>query len=142
VVHVQAPPSIEWPANAFHQVNAAVRVPMRLSLEDWLAANPDTPLMHPPDALGFETEIVRVWNCMLVPFCYVRLLLQHPLTPQEAWVQLAGALSNDGNAVHCQPLIDWLCITLVRQADGQPSRLSRQAPAVPLVTQTSLSGGW
>jgi hypothetical protein len=116
-------------------VNAAVRVPTRPALEDWLAANPDTPLVDPPDVLGLDTEVVRVRNCMLVPFRYVRLLLQQPLTPREAWVQLAGALVNNGNAVHCQPLIDWLCVTLIRQADGQPSpRLARPVPAVPLVT--------
>ena len=81
VVQGQAPPSIEWPANAFHQVNAAVRIPTRPVLEDWLVANPDTPLVDPPDALGLDTEIVRVRNCMLVPFRYVHLLLQRPLTP-------------------------------------------------------------
>jgi hypothetical protein len=101
-----------------------VWVPTRPVLDDWLVANPDTLLMDPPDAVGFDTEIVRVRNCILVPFHYKRLLLQCPLTPREAWVQLAGALFNDGNAVHCQPLIDWLCIDLVRQADAQPSRLA------------------
>jgi hypothetical protein len=69
-----------------------------------------------------------------VPFRYVRLLLQRPLMPREAWVQLAGALFNDGNAAHCQPLIDWLHVALVRQADAQPSRLARPAPIVPLAT--------
>jgi hypothetical protein len=71
---------------------------------------------------------------MLVPFRYVRLLLQRPLTPREAWEQLAGALYNDGNVPSCQPLIDWLRVALVRQADGQPSRLARIAPTVPLAS--------
>jgi hypothetical protein len=68
VVHGQAPLSIEWPANAFHQVSAAVRVPHRQAIEDWLANEPDAALMDPPDALVANTDLVRVRNCMLVPF--------------------------------------------------------------------------
>ena len=64
VVHGQAPPSIEWPANAFHQVNAAVRIPTRLALDDWLVANPHMLLMDPPGALGLDMEVVRIRNCM------------------------------------------------------------------------------
>lgn len=81
VVQGQAPPSVEWPANAFHQVNAAVCVPQHQVIEDWLVTNPDTPLMDPPDAVGVGMELVRVRNCMLVPYHYVRLLLQRPLMP-------------------------------------------------------------
>jgi hypothetical protein len=58
VVHGQVPPSIEWPTNAFHQVNAAVRVPQRQIIEEWLVAEPDLPLMDPPDAAGGR---VRSW---------------------------------------------------------------------------------
>jgi hypothetical protein len=134
VAHGQVPPSVEWPANAFHQVNAAVRVPQRPAIEDWLAANPDADLMDPPDGGAADTELVRVRNCMLVPYRYVRLLFQHSMSPREAWEQLAGALDNDGTAPDCQPLIDWLRVALVRQAAGQPSRLARNAPTVPLST--------
>jgi hypothetical protein len=41
---------------------------------------------------------------------------------------------NDNNAPCCQPLLNWLRVALVRQADGQPSRLARPAPTVPLAT--------
>lgn len=49
-------------------------------------------------------------------------------------MQLAGALYDNGNALSCQPLIDWLRVALVRQADGQLSRLARLSPNVPLAT--------
>ena len=77
----QAPPSIEWLANAFHQVNAVVRVPQRQVIEDWLANELDVVLMDQPGAVATNSDLVRVRNCMLVPFRYVRLLLQRPLTP-------------------------------------------------------------
>jgi hypothetical protein len=65
VVHGQAPPSIEWPANAFHQVNVAVRVPQRQAIEDWLANEPDAALMDQPDVVAANSDLVRVRNCML-----------------------------------------------------------------------------
>lgn len=79
---------------------------------------------------------------MLVPFRYVRLLLQCALTPREAWVQLAGALFNENNTVSYQPLIDWLRVALVRQGDGQPFRLAKPLPNVPLAMPVFMEWRW
>jgi hypothetical protein len=84
----QALPSIEWPANAFHQVRVSVRVPQREILDQALAANPTGELLGPFGNEDAGTDVIRVRQAMLVPFRYVRILLQRPLTPREAWVQL------------------------------------------------------
>jgi hypothetical protein len=87
----QAPPSIEWPVTAFHQVGVLIRVPQREILDQLLAAEPERELVGPFGNDDAGTEVIRVCQEMLVPFCYVRLLMQRPLTPREAWVQVAGS---------------------------------------------------
>jgi hypothetical protein len=120
----QAPPSIEWPANAFHQVGVSIRVPQREVLDQLPVAEPESELLGPFGNEDAGTDVIRVRQAILVPFRYVRILLQRPLTPQEAWVQVAGAIYNDGLHEECSPLIDWLQVAMTRQGEGQPSRLS------------------
>lgn len=142
LVSGQAPPSVEWPANAFHQAGAPIRVPTRAAIDQALAADPTFALFDPPDPADAGTEIVRVRQTMLVPFHYVRLLLAHPLSPREAWIQVAGAIYNDNRQAACEPLLDWLRVTLVRQGANQPSRLARDMPDVPLATPALIQRRW
>jgi hypothetical protein len=138
----QAPPSIEWPANAFHQVAASVRVLQREVLDQHLAAGPELELLGPFGNEDAGTDVVRVRQAMLVPFRYVRILLQRPLTPREAWVQLAGAIYNDGNQIACEPLLDWLRVAITRQGELQASRLQQEHPRVPLMLPTLVQRRW
>jgi hypothetical protein len=111
---------------AFHQVGVLVHVP-QCKVLDHLAVDPELALLGPFGNEDAGMDIVRVRQAMLIPFqyvrlllqCpltpreawvpfrYVRLLLQCPLTPREAWVQVAGAIYNDGNQDTCGPLLDW-----------------------------------
>jgi hypothetical protein len=68
-----------------------------------LAADPAVNLVGPFGNDDAGTEVIRVRHTILVPFRYVRLLLQMPLTPKEAWIQVAGAVIADGNHVACAP---------------------------------------
>jgi hypothetical protein len=79
---------------------------------------------------------------MLVPFRYVRILLQRPLTPREAWVQLAGAIYNYGNQIACEPLLDWLRVAITRQGEDQASRLQQEHPRVPLMLPDLVQRRW
>jgi hypothetical protein len=109
VTNGQAPPSVEWPGNAFHQAGGAtIRVPTRETLDQMLAADQAVNLVGPFGNDDAGTEVIRVRHTILVPFRYVRLLLQTPLTPKEAWIQVAGAVMADGNHVACAPLINCL----------------------------------
>lgn len=71
---------------------------------------------------------------MLVPFRYIKLFLTKPLTPREAWIQVVGAIYNDGLQVACAAMVDWLRIALTRQGQNAASRLGQAFPPVPLVT--------
>jgi hypothetical protein len=138
----QAPPSIEWPLTAFHQVAASVRVPQREVLDQLLAAGPELELLGPFGNEDAGTDVVRVRQAMLVPFRYVRLFLQHPLTPREAWVQVAGSIYNDGMQVDCEPLLDWLRVAITRQGDDMASRLQQEHPRVPLMLPALVQRRW
>jgi hypothetical protein len=142
VTNGQSPPSIEWPANAFYQVGVSVRVCERAIIDQAFAGNPETQLLGPHDNDEAGTEVIRVRQAMLVPFRYVRILLPGPLTPREAWVQLAGAIYNDGKQEACAPLLDWLRVALTRQAAGTASRLQQAHPRVPLLLPELIQRRW
>ena len=82
-------------ADAFHQAGAAIRVPQRQVIDQAFAADPNAMLFEPPDPADVDTDVVRVRRVMLLPFCYVRLLLAGSLSPCDAWLQIAGAVYND-----------------------------------------------
>jgi hypothetical protein len=142
VTNGQAPPSVEWPATAFHQVGVSIRVPQRAILDQLIAAQPESELFGPFGNDDAGTDVVRVRQAMLVPFRYVRILLQRPLTPREAWVQVAGAIYNDGTQEACSPLLDWLRVAITRQGDALPSRLQQVHPSIPLMLPTLVQRRW
>jgi hypothetical protein len=107
-----------------------------------LAGDPELNLVGPFGNDDAGTEVVRVRHAILVPFRYVRLLLQTPLTPREAWTQLVGAIIADGNQVACAPLIDWVRAAITRQADGQASRVQIEHPSIPLMLPALIKQRW
>jgi hypothetical protein len=117
-------------------------VPQRKILDQALAAEPAAELLGPFGNEDTGTDVIRVCQAMLVPFCYVRILLQRPLTPREAWVQLAGAIYNDGTQVACAPLLDWLRVAITRQGENQASRLQQEHPRVPLMLPALVQRCW
>jgi hypothetical protein len=127
---------------AFHQVGVLVRVPQREVLDQLLAADPELALLGPFGNEDARTDVVHVRQAMLIPFRYVRLLLQRPLTPREAWVQVAGAICNDGNQDACGPLLDWFRVALTRQGADQPSRLQQEHPRIPLMLPALIQRRW
>lgn len=126
--------SVRWPDQAFYQVNALIRVPNAATIAQAFAENPDTEMLGPYAEADQGTELARVRQCMLVPFRYVRLLLETPLTPRQAWERLAGAIFTDGNEVACLPLLQWLQVALTRQNANERSRLTQEYPTVPLAS--------
>jgi hypothetical protein len=143
VVEGQAPATVEWPANAFHQAgDVTIRVPTREVIDQMLGADPGIRLLGPFGNDDAGTEVIRVRYAMLLPFRYVRILLRRPLTPREAWVQLAGAIFADGKQVACAPLIDWLRAVLTRQAEGLASRVQLEHPRIPLMIPALIKRRW
>jgi hypothetical protein len=144
VIEGQMPATVKWPANAFHQAGGVtIRVPTREVIDQMLGADPEVRLLGPFGNDDAGTEIIRVRRyAMLLPFRYVRLLLRGPLTPKEAWVQLAGAIFADGKQEACAPLIDWLRAVLTRQAEGLASRVQMEHPRIPLMLPILVKRCW
>jgi hypothetical protein len=144
VVEGQMPATVEWPANAFHQAGGVtIRVPTREVIDQMLGADPGIRLLGPFGNDDAGTEVIRVRYAMLLPFRYVRILLPRPLTPREAWIQLAGAIYTDRKQEACAPLIDWLRAALTRQADGLASRVQlAEHPRIPLMLPTLVKRRW
>jgi hypothetical protein len=111
-------------------------------LDQVLAAEPERELVGPFGNDDAGTEVIRVRQAMLVPFRYVRVLLARPLTPREAWVQVAGAIFNDGTQEACAPLVDWLRAAITRQGEDLPSRLQQEHPRVPLMLPALVQRRW
>jgi hypothetical protein len=121
---------------------ASVCVPQRKVLNQLLAAGPELELLGPFGNNDAGTDVIRVCQVMLVPFCYVQLFLQRPLTPREAWVQVAGAIYNNGNQIACEPLLDWLRVTITRQGEDLASRLQQEHPRAPLMLPDLVQHHW
>jgi hypothetical protein len=83
-----------------------------------LSGDPELNLVGPFGNDDAGTEVIRICHTILVPFGYVHLLLQMPLMPRDAWIQLAGAIIANGNHETCAPLIDWIRAAITRQAEG------------------------
>jgi hypothetical protein len=135
ITNGQAPATVEWPANAFHQAGGfMIHVPTREVIDQTFGADLAVNLLGPfgNDDAGTEV-LVRVRYAMLLPFCYMRLLLRRPLTPREAWIQLAGAIYANGKQDACAPLIDWLRVVVTRQAEGLVPRVQLEHPRIPLM---------
>jgi len=54
----QAPPVTEWPANAFHQVLATMRVFTNMAIDQAFGADPAREMFDPPGATGADAEVV------------------------------------------------------------------------------------
>ena len=134
--------SVRWPEQAFHQVNAIIRVPNAATIAQALAGDPAAEMLGPYAELDAGTELVRVRQSILVPFHYVHLLLETPLTPRQAWEYLAGAIIADGRAAMCQPLLQWLQVALTRQNANERSRLVQAHPPVPLASPAFIGRRW
>ena len=129
----QAPHTVVWGENKFHQATA-IQVPTADNLDQLLAAAPDAEMVGPFAAGDPDTEQLTVRYAVFVPNRYMAILLDDHLTPRQAWQRIRGAIITDGLAQECSPLIDWLrCAITRRPATPQDpvlnSVLAQAAPA-------------
>jgi hypothetical protein len=53
------------------------------------------------------------------------------MKPRDAYQVLLGLIQQDGNAVACEPLLDWLRTTLTTRGGANPTPVTCTVPAVP-----------
>ena len=85
-----------WPPTSLHHIGATVQVPIDLSIDATLAANPDTKLLGPFYSTDMNVEPLRVRKTVYPPMPFVGLFLERYLMPLEAWNRLRSAIVNEG----------------------------------------------
>jgi hypothetical protein len=115
IAGVQAPTTVAIPDTLFNQL-PVVQVPCHGLLQQELAANPQATLLGPYQAGTNDVDPVVTRQLVVVPNSYVRPFLATGLPPIQAYTLLHGMITQDGNAVACAPLLDWLRTTLTRRA--------------------------
>jgi hypothetical protein len=113
--HGQVPTTLTVPDAWFNQIGP-VQAPTLGLLGQELAAQPLAELFGPYAAGDPDIEPVSTRTLILVPNCYVVPFLSTSMTPREAYNVLSGMIQQDGHNVACEPLLDWLRVTLVRRA--------------------------
>jgi len=113
--HGQVPTSLTVPDAWFNQTGI-VQAPTVGLLSQELAAQPLAELFGPYAAGDPDVEPISTRTIILVPNRYVVPFLSTSRAPREAYDILSGMIQQDGNAVACEPLLDWLRVTLVRRA--------------------------
>ena len=136
----QSPQTVDWPDTAFHRggQGGTIRVGSLAWIDQALAANPAATVVGPVAAHTPGCRSVRTRTAMLVPFRYIRFFVGQPLTPKEAYVQVAGAIVNDHNEVACRPLLDWLCAAVTCTVAQQASPLLELQPPPPTYMTAAL----
>lgn len=83
-----------------------------------LAISLTTEVLIPAQPVGTpDTEKWTTRYCVQVPYAYVPLVLKRDLTPRQAWIELGGAIINDGRQTALEPLLGWLRVALTARAD-------------------------
>jgi hypothetical protein len=113
--HGQVPTTVTVPDAWFNQIGP-VQVPTIGLLGQELAAQPQAELFGPYTAGQPDVEPISTRAIILVPNRYVVPFLSTGMTPKEAYHVLSGMIHQDGNDVACEPLLDWLRVTLVQRA--------------------------
>lgn len=121
-------PTVFFPHQPFHASAAKVTVPtvesLRVTMRD-----PRAPLQGPLISGAEGTEDIFYRPAMWVAPAYARHFLASPLSPQDAWRNVAEAVIADGQDAACAPLIDWLrvAVTLTNSDNGTPIPIFGQA---------------
>jgi hypothetical protein len=72
---------------------------------------------------------------MLVPPCYVMLVIYCCLSPRQLWLELSTAIRNNNVEAPCAPLMNWMKHALTRHNSGRPTAVLLASPVPPLADE-------
>jgi len=130
----QTPTTVVIPDLLFNSL-PVIQVPTGPRLQQLMAADPAAVTFGPFQAGDPDVTPVTTRPAMIVPNAYAAPFLTSALTPLQAYTTLLGLITQDGNNVACEGLLDWLRATVtLRNAAGQPR--TAVSPLVPPVFHT------
>ena len=133
VEHGQAPASVVIPDAMFNQVGP-VQVPDPGLITQEIAQAPAAELFGPYQAGTADVQPVTTRHLMIVPNRYAAPFLSVGMKPKAAYLALSGLITQDGQEVACEPLLDWLRVTMTKRAGAQgASPITITSPLAPPV---------
>ena len=126
-----------WADQHFHQINATMATPTINTVVNTLAADNNLAAFGPYANNDPGTEAIRVRYACFCPAPYAAMLISTPLTPRTAWETVYAQVVADGREAQCGPLLKWLRMALVVNAQGN-SVLEVAAPTAPLADNVLL----
>jgi len=135
LVDGQAPYSVVIPDTMFNQTNV-VQTPTAGRLAQLITADPAAELFGPFNAGDADTVPLTTRQLIIVPNKYVTPFLNNGMTPKQAYQLLHAMITQDGQTVACEPLLDWLIVTMTKRngANALPATCT-----LPLATPTFAS---
>jgi hypothetical protein len=130
VINGQAPATVIIPDNWFNQTQP-VQVPTHGLLTQAFAAHPDQQAFGPYQAGDPDVTPVTTRQLVLVPNQYVTPFLTTGFSPKDAYQILFGMVHQAGHQVACEPLLDWLRVTLTLRGGANPLPVTCVPPATP-----------
>jgi len=135
LVDGQAPYSVVVPDTMFNQTNI-VQAPTPGRLAQLMTAEPAAELFGPFNAGDADTVPLITRQLMIVPNKYITPFLTTGLKPKQAYQILHAMITQDGQTIACEPLLDWLIVTMCKRNGANPLPVTC---TLPLATPTFTS---
>ena len=132
VINGQAPSTVVVPDTWFNQVGP-VQVPRPGLLAQEFAADPNAQSFGPYNAGVPDVDPITTRPVILVPNKYAAPFLTAGMTPRAAYQTLVGMIQQNGDDIACEPLLDWLRVTLTLRGGAAPLPATCVLPAAPPV---------
>jgi hypothetical protein len=130
IINGQAPSTVVIPDTWFNQT-APVQVPTHGLLAQAFAAEPNAESFGPYQAGQADVNPLTTRQIILVPNKYVTPFLTTGLKPRAAYQIIYGMVQQAGHQVACEPLLDWIRLTLTKRGGVNPLPVTCVLPASP-----------
>jgi hypothetical protein len=115
LVNGQAPYSVVIPDGMFNQQTVVVQVPTNGHLNQLMTADPAAQCFGPFAAGDPDVVPITTRQLIIVPNRYVTPFMHVGMKPQQAYQVLSALIAQDNQNIACEPLLDWLQVTLTKQ---------------------------
>lgn len=129
---------VTWNAAYFRQVNAAIRVPTRDTVNTLYAGDNNAVYLGPYQDGDAGTEVVQIWRTCYVLPAYFGMFLEGPMNPRETWEMVVHHIYAQGQQVACTALIDFVRAVITRAGVDTLPLLCVAPPHTPLADRVLL----
>ena len=130
VINGQAPSTVVIPDTWYNQVGP-VQSPNHGLLAQEFAADPNAASFGPYLAGTADVDPVSTRPVVLVPNKYAAPFLTAGMAPRAAYLTVLGMAQQAGEDVACEPLLDWLRVTLTLRGGAAPTPATCVPPPAP-----------